>query len=208
MIYFFVFRGTKSIGKIVWFTAIFPYVMLTALLIRGCTLTGAMEGIEYFLGLNGKGDWSKLKDIQVWVNATSQIFNSIGIGFGSLITFSSFNRQNKTILRDTLFIATVNRWAPTGITGETSVARTPNEFFFQFHVADVRFYHFLSAWTYFRDGWSRYYRISNPRTWAGFCCISTSTIGNDATCTMVNHVLFLSLCFGHRFCFLFSRMLQ
>lgn len=108
LIYFFVFRGTKSIGKIVWFTAIFPYIMLTALLIRGCTLTGAMEGIEYFLGLNGKGDWSKLKDIQVWVNATSQIFNSIGIGFGSLITFSSFNRQNKTILRDTLFIATIN----------------------------------------------------------------------------------------------------
>ena len=109
MLYFFVFRGTKSIGKVVYVTAIVPYIILIALLIRGCTLSGAKEGIDYFLGLNGKGDWSKLTDIQVWVNATSQIFNSIGIGFGSLITFSSFNRQNKTILRDTLFIAIVNR---------------------------------------------------------------------------------------------------
>ena len=48
-------------------------------------------------------------DIQVWVNATSQIFNSIGIGFGSLIVFSSFNSKTDGILRDTLFIAIVNR---------------------------------------------------------------------------------------------------
>ena len=35
--------------------------MLLALLIRGCTLEGSILGIEYFLGLNGKGDWSKLR---------------------------------------------------------------------------------------------------------------------------------------------------
>ena len=61
MIYLFVFKGTKSIGKVVYVTAILPYITLFALLIRGCTLSGAMEGIEYFLGLNGKGDWSKLR---------------------------------------------------------------------------------------------------------------------------------------------------
>ena len=108
LIYLFVFKGTKSIGKVVYVTAIAPYIMLIALLIRGCTLSGAMIGIEYFLGLNGKGDWSKLGEIQVWVNATSQIFGSIGIGFGSLIAFSSFNRNNTTLLRDTLFIGFVN----------------------------------------------------------------------------------------------------
>ena len=61
LIYFFVFRGTKSIGKVVFVTAIFPYVILLALLIRGCTLEGSVLGIEYFLGINGKGDWSKLR---------------------------------------------------------------------------------------------------------------------------------------------------
>ena len=63
LIYFFVFRGTKSIGKVVFVTAIFPYVMLLALLIRGCTLEGSVSGIEYFLGINGKGDWSKLRRV-------------------------------------------------------------------------------------------------------------------------------------------------
>lgn len=110
IIYFFVFKGTKIIGKVVYFTAITPYLMLFALAIRGCTLSGAQNGVDYFLGLNGKGDWSRIYDIQVWVNATSQIFNSIGIGFGTLINFSSFNNNHKTILRDTILIATVNRF--------------------------------------------------------------------------------------------------
>ena len=69
LIYFFVFRGTKSIGKVVFVTAIFPYVMLLALLIRGCTLEGSILGIEYFLGINGKGDWSKLR----------RVFNNISL---------------------------------------------------------------------------------------------------------------------------------
>jgi len=109
IIYLFVFRGIKTIGKVVIFTVILPYVMLIALLIRGLTLPGAKSGIEYYLGLNGYGDWSKLRDLNVWINATSQIFNSIGIGFGALITFSSFNRRNSNLIQDTLFIAFVNR---------------------------------------------------------------------------------------------------
>jgi len=108
MIYLFVFKGTKSVGKVVYVTVITPYVMLTALLIRGCTLSGAFTGIEYFLGLNGKGDWGKLAEVNVWVNAASQVYNSIGIGFGSLIAFSSFNRNSSTLIRDTLLIGLVN----------------------------------------------------------------------------------------------------
>ena len=121
MIYLFVFKGTKSVGKVVYVTVIAPYVMLLALLIRGCTLSGAFTGIEYFLGLNGKGDWGKLAEVTVWVNAASQVNNSIGIGFGSLIAFSSFNRykciieiypalfrNSSTLIRDTLLIGLVN----------------------------------------------------------------------------------------------------
>ena len=57
LIYLFVHKGTKSIGKVVYLTALAPYILLPALLIRGVTLSGAYTGIEYFLGLNGKGDW-------------------------------------------------------------------------------------------------------------------------------------------------------
>ena len=73
LIYFFVFRGTKSIGKVVFVTAIFPYIMLIALLIRGCTLEGSILGIEYFLGMNGKGDWSKLRMVFLLMLSSNNI---------------------------------------------------------------------------------------------------------------------------------------
>ena len=42
--------------QVVYFTATFPYLVLTILLIRGATLPGSAEGIKYYL----KPDFSKL----------------------------------------------------------------------------------------------------------------------------------------------------
>lgn len=49
------------IFQVVYFTAIFPYFLLTALLIRGCTLEGHMEGIKFYL----TPDFEKLKKAEV-----------------------------------------------------------------------------------------------------------------------------------------------
>lgn len=49
LIFFSLWKGVKSSGKVAYFTAIFPYVVLTILLVRGVTLNGAWEGIKYFI---------------------------------------------------------------------------------------------------------------------------------------------------------------
>jgi len=64
-VYFCVWKGVKSVGKVVYFTALFPYLVLFIFLIRGATLEGAGDGILFYL----KPDFSRLKDPQVWVRA-------------------------------------------------------------------------------------------------------------------------------------------
>lgn len=46
--------------------------------------------------------------LQVWVNAASQNFNSIGIAFGSMIAFASYNKFNNNIVLDTWAISITN----------------------------------------------------------------------------------------------------
>ena len=59
--------GKKITGKIVWFTSLFPYVVLLILGIRGWMLPGAVVGIKYYI----VPDWSKLGNVNVWADAAS-----------------------------------------------------------------------------------------------------------------------------------------
>ncbi|XP_046377511.1 sodium- and chloride-dependent glycine transporter 1-like [Haliotis rufescens] len=97
-------RGIQSLGKVVYFTAVFPYIMLTILLIRGVTLDGALDGIIYYL----KPDFSRLGDPRVWSDAATQIFYSLSTCTGGLITMSSFNKFRNNCYKDSLIVALIN----------------------------------------------------------------------------------------------------
>ncbi|XP_061585128.1 sodium- and chloride-dependent GABA transporter ine isoform X2 [Cololabis saira] len=104
VIYLCIFKGVKSTGKVVYFTALFPYVVLFAMLINNVQLPGAKNGVLYFV----TPVWSKLLEVKVWTNAAAQVFNSLGIAFGCMISNSSYNKFNNNILRDVLIVSIVN----------------------------------------------------------------------------------------------------
>merc|ERR1719382_219372 len=49
MVYFIVFQGVGSSGKVVYVTALLPYVALVAFFIRAITLPNASTGLKFFL---------------------------------------------------------------------------------------------------------------------------------------------------------------
>ncbi|XP_062845439.1 sodium-dependent noradrenaline transporter [Trichomycterus rosablanca] len=104
ILYFSLWKGVKSSGKVVYITATMPYIVLLVLLIRGVTLPGAMDGIRAYLDV----DLNKLKKPHVWIEAATQIFYSLGAGFGVLIAFASYNKFDNNCYRDAMLTSTIN----------------------------------------------------------------------------------------------------
>lgn len=104
LLYFSLWKGVKTSGKVVWITATMPYVVLFALLLRGITLPGALDGIKAYLSV----DFHRLCEASVWIDAATQICFSLGVGFGVLIAFSSYNQFTNNCYRDAIITTSVN----------------------------------------------------------------------------------------------------
>lgn len=104
ILFLIVIRGLRSIGKVSYFLAVFPYLVMLVLLIHGSALPGAGRGVEYFF----KPTWDKLLDAQVWYNAVTQVFFSLYICFGTLIMYASFNPFKHNVYRDAMIITTLD----------------------------------------------------------------------------------------------------
>ncbi|XP_061183688.1 sodium- and chloride-dependent glycine transporter 1-like [Saccostrea echinata] len=97
-------KGVKSSGRVVYVTATFPYLVLIILFIRGVTLPGAGAGIYFYL----VPEWEKLATFKVWGDAAVQIFYSVGMAWGGLITMASFNKFNNNCYRDAMIVPLIN----------------------------------------------------------------------------------------------------
>lgn len=64
VIFLVIRKGVKSSGKAAYFLALFPYLILVALLIRSVTLEGAIDGITFFLN----PQWSEILNLKVNIN--------------------------------------------------------------------------------------------------------------------------------------------
>lgn len=97
-------RGVKSTGKAAYFLAIFPYVIMTALLIRAVTLDGAINGILFFV----TPKWDALWKPTVWYAAITQCFFSLSVCFGPIISYSSYNNFEHRVDRDVMIVTTLD----------------------------------------------------------------------------------------------------
>ncbi|XP_045785625.1 sodium-dependent dopamine transporter [Maniola jurtina] len=102
--YFSLWKGISTSGKVVWFTALFPYAVLLILLVRGITLPGSATGIAYYLSPN----FEAITQPQVWVDAATQVFFSLGPGFGVLLAYASYNKYHNNVYKDALLTSVIN----------------------------------------------------------------------------------------------------
>ncbi|XP_026466274.1 sodium-dependent neutral amino acid transporter B(0)AT3-like isoform X1 [Ctenocephalides felis] len=104
VVFFIVMKGIQSSGKVVYFTSLFPYVVLTIFFIRAVTLKGASAGLIHMYTPKVE----KLLDPTVWLDAATQVFYSFGLAFGSLIAFGSYNTPKNNCVRDVILVSVCN----------------------------------------------------------------------------------------------------
>ncbi len=79
-------------------------IAFVALVIRAVTLPGAMEGLEAFFAPN----WGTLTHVSVWAAAFGHIFFSLSIGFGIMITYSSYVAKDTDMTGSGMVVALSN----------------------------------------------------------------------------------------------------
>lgn len=61
-------------GKVSYFTATFPYVVMTILVVKGALLDGAGDGVSYYLRGDGGFDAKKMLEPALWKDAVNTLF--------------------------------------------------------------------------------------------------------------------------------------
>ncbi|SHI80263.1 neurotransmitter:Na+ symporter, NSS family [Tessaracoccus bendigoensis DSM 12906] len=79
-------------------------VMFVMLVVRSLFLPGSAEGLNHFF----TPDWAALADPSVWAAAYSQIFFSLSVGFGIMLTYSSYLKRKTDLTGSGLVVGFAN----------------------------------------------------------------------------------------------------
>ncbi|XP_069113236.1 sodium- and chloride-dependent betaine transporter-like isoform X2 [Argopecten irradians] len=104
MCFLCIVKGVRSVGKVVWVTALLPYLLLTVILVRSITLDGAVDGIIYYV----KPDFNRLLNFQVWCDAALQVFYSLGPAWGGVLTMASFSKFHNKCFSDAVLCVSMD----------------------------------------------------------------------------------------------------
>ncbi len=103
-IYFSIAGGAHRLGKVVMITVPLPLILLLLLALRGLTLDGAMDGLSYYLA----PEWEELLHARTWVAAYGQVFFSLSVGWGILITYASFRPKESDVVNNAYMTSFAN----------------------------------------------------------------------------------------------------
>jgi NSS family neurotransmitter:Na+ symporter len=79
-------------------------LLVAIIVIWSVQLSGAKEGLIVYL----KPDFTRLKDVGVWLDAFSQIFFTLSLCFGIMIAYASYLPRKSEIVKDSIFISLIN----------------------------------------------------------------------------------------------------
>ncbi|OGV31658.1 MAG: hypothetical protein A2020_05720 [Lentisphaerae bacterium GWF2_45_14] len=84
-----------------WSRILMPalFIILMALILRGITLPGALDGVDFFL----RPDFSKIKPQSV-LTALGHAFFTLSLGMGAIITYGSYVSKNENLFKASLSI--------------------------------------------------------------------------------------------------------
>jgi len=86
IIFLVMFRGARVIGRVsIWLICI-SWVLLAVLVVRGLTLPGAVDGLNFYL----TPDFAVLGNVDVWFAAFSQIAFTLSLGMAGMFAYGSF----------------------------------------------------------------------------------------------------------------------
>lgn len=94
----------KGIGRTALFFIPLLVVLFVALVIRSVFLPGALDGLNTFF----TPDWTALTDPGVWIAAYGQIFFSLSVGFGIMVTYSSYVKRKSNLTSSGLVVGFSN----------------------------------------------------------------------------------------------------
>ncbi|AGP31201.1 sodium-dependent transporter [Corynebacterium terpenotabidum] len=99
-----IFDVSAGIGRMTMIFIPVLVILFSIMVIRALFLDGAATGLDALFS----PDWSALKDSSVWIAAYGQIFFSLSIGFGIMITYASYLKPRTNLTANGLVTGFAN----------------------------------------------------------------------------------------------------
>ncbi len=100
-IYYCIRNGAHSVGKVVKYTVFLPVIFLIMMAIKGCSMSGAGEGLKMLF----VPKLDALKDPSLWIDAIGQVFYSLSIMMAIMFAYGSYLHDSANIAVDAIVIA-------------------------------------------------------------------------------------------------------